>query len=97
MSNRKPITEFKHKPYVGLFQYPWLPLSARIAMKTPGYLLPPNNPYVGFFDNSKKREESMSTGRCTRDACTQTEVCHAIEIGEKIIEAYGEEYTLLLK
>lgn len=95
MSDRKLIVPFKRHPYIGLFQYPWLPACARQAVRPSGYILPSNNPYIGFFNNTR-RDVSQSTDVGKRDVRTQTDLDPAIEIGDKIIEAYGEKYIVLL-
>lgn len=98
MSDRKLIVPFKRHPYIGLFQYPWLPACARQAVRPSGYILPSNNPYIGFFNNAHReyRDVSQSTDIKKRDVYTQTDLDPALEIGEKIIKAYGEEYVVLL-
>ena len=69
MSDRKLIVPFKRHPYIGLFQYPWLPACARQAVRPSGYILPSNNPYIGFFNNTHReyRDVSQSTDIMKRD------------------------------
>lgn len=89
MSERKLFPPFKWNSYVGLFQYPTLPACARRA--TPSSLLPPQNPYVGYFNASLKMTTPIDNFiyvTCTAEKGTQTEVDQAMAIGDKIIASY---------
>lgn len=99
MSERKPIPNLKNAPYVGLFQYPLL--STLLRRNHPiRHLLPPHNPHIGTFNHainhSTKRSGINVIFKQKKDATTQTDPVHSMIIGDKIIEAYGEDYKILI-
>ena len=91
MTSRKPIPDFKNTPHIGIFQY--MPSVLRHHTNL-FHLLPGNNPYVGYYNHSHK---PMYIEIKTRDATTQTDPDPTMMIGKKVIEAYGEDYEILLK
>tara|TARA_B100000902_G_C27034295_1_gene776084 strand:- start:75 stop:350 length:276 start_codon:yes stop_codon:yes gene_type:complete len=91
MTSRKPIADFKNTPHIGIFQY--MPSVLRHHTNL-FHLLPGNNPYVGYYNHSHK---PMYIEIKTRDASTQTDPDPTMMIGKKVIEAYGEDYEILLK
>ena len=95
MAERKPIPHLKNTPYVGLFQYPFLSCMLRTNHPV-HYLLPVTNPYIGTFAHSRPKPIINVVFHPKKDASTQTDPVHSMIIGEKIIEAYGENYKILI-
>ena len=91
MTERKIFLSFKNHPHIGLFHHPLLPACARHAIQPNEYILPPHNPYVGYFHGPYKRVPNK-----TKHTHTQTEEDPALTIGDEVIKAYGKDYVILL-
>lgn len=89
---RQSIASFKHFPHIGLFHYPLLPICIRHSNPSM-YILPHNNPYVGYYRHSVLMPPYKGM---VAHASTQTDVVDSMLIGDKVIAAYGENYTILL-
>ena len=92
MNSREVVHPFKHIPYVGLFQY-LSPSVLRQNRDSDFHLLPGHNPYVGYYNHSQKE---IYIPPSKQDASTQTEPDAVQLIGQKVIDAYGDNYELLL-
>ena len=96
MSDRKRIPIFRRYPYLGLFHNPYLSTIMRETRSTFNYTeLPVHNPYVGTFNHSSIPTPVVQIST-KRTIGTQTDTVHSMIIGEKIIKAYGEDYTALI-
>lgn len=92
MNAREAVKPFKHIPYVGLFQY-LSPSVLRQNGDSTFYLLPGHNPYVGYYNHSHKQ---VYIPPKKQDASTQTEPDAVQLIGQKVMDAYGDNYKVLL-
>lgn len=91
MSSRRTIDKLKNNPWVGNLQYPLLPSVLRLNTQM-YHLLPAHNGYVGYYNHSYNHASTKAT--TTRDASTQTDPDPTMEIGKKVIEAYGSDYKI---
>lgn len=96
MSDRERIPLFRNYPYLGLFHNPFLNTIMRETRSNFDYSsLPVDNPYVGSFNHSFSLIPTIEISK-TRTCGTQTDPVHSMIIGEKIIKAYGKDYTALI-
>lgn len=96
MTFRKKFNVFKNYPYVGLFHHPCLHTILRESKTTLlTNNLPTDNPYIGFFNHSVLLPPVIDI-TTTRTVSTQTDPVESMVIGEKVIQAYGNGYRVLL-
>lgn len=73
------VPSFKKYPYLGYFQYRSRLIDKELKINVNNNILPPLNPYLGFFAHH------LNVNTKTRTIGTQTDPCPELELGKQIL------------
>ena len=89
MDRRINVPEWNHFPFLGYLHYR-SGITSKILEQANKTILPPLNPYLGFFNHSLPIIHPPPTVQ-KKDVGTQTEPNNAMELGQQILDKIGYE------
>lgn len=86
MNRRINVPEWNHFPLLGYLHYR-NGITSKMLEQTNRTILPPLNPYLGFFNHSLVINPPTTVQK--KDVGTQTDPDKAMELGQQIIDKMG--------